>query len=96
MWLFYFARQVAFNAGKLRNVTEIYGVFEWPLACVTSLAIKFCQIAELNRMSVRSHLNVLLRRRCRVVDHRVTYVAIIPDYFAGIAHMFPIMTAETS
>lgn len=36
------------------------------------------------------------RRICRIVDDRMAYSAVVPDYFSIIADVFTVMTAKTS
>src|SRR6266487_758764 len=88
--------RVALSALKLRDVTQINRVLEWPICFMTDLALHLCQAAQVDRMLERPSLRILFRRIRRVVNHCVAEVAIVPDYFAGLAHMLVIMTTETT
>jgi len=87
---------MAFHTTEHRNVAEVHRMLEGLVRLVAELAFVIREASQVNRMLKGTGLHILFWRAGRVVDHCMADVAIIPDYFAGIAHMLAIMTAKTA
>ena len=87
---------MALDALELRNVAEVYRMLEGFVGLVAELAFAVGETAEIDWMFERSGARVVLRRTGRIVDYRMTDVAIISDYSAGIANVLAVVTAETA
>ena len=88
--------RMALNALEHRNITQIHGMLERPIRFVAILAFVIGERAQINRMLEGTGLHVLLRRRCRVVDHRVADVTVVGNDFARVADVLAVMTAEAA
>src|SRR6267378_3086599 len=63
---------------------------------MTELAFAFSQPSEIDRMLKWTGLHVFFRRPGRVVDDRVTDVAVIGDHLARLADVLAIMTTKAT
>lgn len=77
-------------------VTEVYWMFKRFVGLVAGIAVAVRQISEIHRMAKGPHLHVLGGRPGRIEDHCMADVAIVTDYFPGIAYMLAIVTTETT
>ena len=84
------------DALEHRNITQIYWVLEGLVGFVAIVAFVIGKRAQINRVLEGTGLHILLRRRRRVVDHRVADVAVVGNDFAGIADVLAIVTAEAA
>ena len=87
---------MALNTLKQGNVTEVHWVLKGLVRLVTRFALAIGESAQVNGMLKRPTACIFLRRAGRIVKHRMTDVAVIPDYLAGIAHVLAVVTAKTS
>ena len=85
------------NALKLRYIAKIHGMLERLVRLMAIVAFVFIgERAQVNRMLECSGLYILIRRRGRVEDRRVTDIAVIGDHLAGVADVLAVMTAEAA
>ena len=88
--------RMTLNALKLRYIAKIHGMLERLVRLMAVVAFVFIsERAQINRMLERSGLD-RRRRVHRVIDDRVTDIAVIGNHFAGVADMLAVMTAEAS
>src|SRR5688572_32515106 len=86
---------MAFDALKHRYIAEIQRVFEWLVGLMTGLAFSIAESAKIHRVLESRDLY----RGCgilRVIDDRVTDVAVVPNNLAAIANVLSIVTPETT
>ena len=57
--------------------------------------ISIRQAAEIYRMLKRAEF-YRSRRIRRIVDHRVTDIAVVSNHFAAVAHVLAVMTTKTT
>ena len=81
---------------KHRDVTKINRMLERLIRFMAILAFVVSERAQINRVLKWSGLNILLRRRRRVIDHCVADVAVIANDFAGVADVLAIVAAEAA
>ena len=81
---------------KLRDVAQIYRMFERLVRLMTCVAAVGLKGTEIDRMFERTRLDVGLRRPLRIVKHGVTNVAIVGDHLARLAYVVSIVTAEAA
>jgi len=87
---------MALNTLKHRNVAEVDWMLKGLVRLVAEIAFMVGKASKINRMLEGSGSHILLGWSSGIVDHRVADVAVISNYFAGIAHVLSVMTAETA
>ena len=87
---------MTFAALKLRDVAEVQGMLERPVAFVTRGALPCVLVAEIDGML--EHARWWLKRFSSegLIDRRVTDRTVISDNAAVVTEVLTVMTAETS
>jgi hypothetical protein len=84
------------DALKHRDITKIHRMLEWLVRFMAIVAFVVGERAQINRVLEWSGLHILFGWGRRVVDHRVTDVAVVGDDFAGVADVLTIVTTEAA
>ena len=88
--------RVTLGALEARDVSQVDWMFEWLIGFVATLAFAIREGAQVNGMFEGSGLEILFRRRHRIVDHCVANIAIVANQFARVADMLAIVASEAS
>ena len=83
---------VTLSALKWRDVAEVHRVFEWFIRLVARLTFAVGHAPKIDRVLERTHLHILRHRSRRVVQNRMTDVAVVANHLAGITNMLAIVT----
>ena len=86
---------MALDALKHRDVTQIDWVPERLVRLMAALAFAVREAAQINRMLIGTELHGS-GGICRVVNHRVTYIAVVADDLARVANVLAVMTTKTA
>ena len=84
------------DALEHRNITQVHGMLERLVRFVAIVAFVIGERTQVDGMLERPGLRIFFRWRRRVVDHRVAYVAVVGNDFAGTADVLAIVTAEAA
>ena len=91
-----FLKGMTFGALEHGKVAEVQRMLKRFVRLVAKLAFAVGETAQVDGMLERPGGSVLGCRPRRVVEDRMTNVAIIPDHLAALAFVLAVMTAETS
>lgn len=86
---------MALSALEHRDVTEIDWMLEWLVRLMAELAFAVGERAQINGMDKRPCLHRRFRIG-RVINHRVTNVAVIRDDLSFFADVVAVVTAEAA
>jgi hypothetical protein len=93
---FRLALLMTLNTLKHRDITKINRMLEGLVGFMAIVAFVVGKRTQIDRVLKWSRLRIFFGRPGRVIDHRVADVAVVGDYFAGVAHVFAVVTAEAA
>ena len=86
---------MTFNALEHRDVAEVHWMLERLVRFMAIVTFVIGERPQINRMDEWSGLH-RRRRIHRVIDHRVTDVAVVRDHLSVVTHVFTVMTTKAA